>query len=486
MKGATTEVVYLRGAVVTARPYSTTETAYHQEANFLYLSGYDREKAELVVLLNSTEGHCILFVDPPSQSYAVWNGLPLTLAQIKSLYDVDQAMYKTDMVSTIRSLNLTTVFTLPDTSSVTVFPPNSTAQQAFVNITRDTNRLLGALSLSRQVKTEQELSYMKTASLVSVSAHLTLMRAMKPNMYEYQAQALFEATCADCGLQDQSYPPIMGSGPHSAILHYNFNSRLINGSELLLVDAAGEFRGYCSDITRTFPVNGHFTAAQRQIYNIVLAAQTAAISLIKPNVLFRDLELVAATEIVKGLAAAGLLQNGTVTEYLEAGMQGLFMPHGLGHGVGLNVHDGVGVPTLQAGMVVTVEPGIYFIPALLEPAFNSSAGIYLNQELISQYMYPYDEQQAATFGSFSTTHLEPTAFVYLPSRDAHVVRAYEARSQDGPHGIAPLPPSVAGNRVGGVRIEDVLLVNEDGFEYLSQGLPRTAEEVESVMASRPT
>lgn len=97
------------------------------------------------------------------------------------------------------------------------------------------------------------------------------------------------------------------------------------------MDAAGEFRGYCSDITRTFPVSGRFTAAQRQIYNIVLAAQTAAIALIKPGVLFNDLELAAAMELVKGLEVAGLIHNGTLQDYLNAGVQGLFMPHGLGH-----------------------------------------------------------------------------------------------------------------------------------------------------------
>jgi len=302
-------------------------------------------------------------------------------------------------------------------------------------------------------------------------------------LFEYQGQAHFEASCAECGLRQQAYLPIVGSGPHSAILHYNTNQRRGDASDLLLVDAAGEFRGYCSDITRTFPISGKFSNAQRAIYETVFAAQSLAISMLRPTMPFRNLTLAATVEIINGLEKAKLIQNGNLETYLAANIARLFMPHGLVHSVGLDVHDPGDISVLRENMVVTVEPGIYFIPALLVPAFNNSLQArFLNKELILQFLYPPAPEGMMTEfpedeGEIPSGHMAIPPLDYDRLRDEHLLRHFSSENHDWQFEFS----ADDNNRVGGVRIEDVFRITATGYEHLSSGLPRSAAEVEALM-----
>lgn len=200
----------------------------------------------------------------------------------------------------------------------------------------------------RMVKSAGELARIQHAADVSVEAHKAAWRRIAPGLRKYQVAATMSNVYFEAGCERNAYPPIVASGPKSIILHYNENKRRMDGGELLLMDVAGECSMYAADITRTVPVNGKFTARQREIYNAVLAAADAAIAAAKPGVTFAKLNDIARER----LRQAGTAKGGkTLDNYLT---------HFLGHGVGLEVHD----PTdrqspLEAGMVITVEPGVY-------------------------------------------------------------------------------------------------------------------------------
>ena len=257
---------------------------------------------------------------------------------------------------------------------------------------------------ARVIKTEEELECLRIASQVNNEAYKRVIKSWKPGMYEYQAKAIFTEVQISNGLQQDAYNGIYASGPNSAILHYVSNTRQTQDGELLLIDAGFEYQGYAADFSRTFPVNGRFSADQAALYDTVLTAQKQVIEAIKPGVRMEDLHMMSASTMMEGLLDMGIVK-GSLNSIMEANIFALFFPHGLGHFLGLDTHDVGGYPKgmeridrpgifylrarreLEAGMVVTVEPGIYFIPALLEPALkNPSKQMFLNTEKIHQLM----------------------------------------------------------------------------------------------------
>lgn len=205
----------------------------------------------------------------------------------------------------------------------------------------------------RQIKSPGELALIQRSADVSIQAHLGAWRRAASGLFEYQVSATMTNIYFEAGCERSSYPPIVGSGPNATILHYNKNDRRMDSGELLLMDVAGECSMYAADITRTIPINGKFSARQRQIYDIVLGAQRAAIAAVKPGMrLAKDTEN-SLHKIVKDyIDAHGKDRKGEPL--------GKYFTHGLGHHVGLDVHD-PGAPTLplKAGNVITIEPGLY-------------------------------------------------------------------------------------------------------------------------------
>ncbi|MEJ2310088.1 MAG: Xaa-Pro aminopeptidase [Gammaproteobacteria bacterium] len=216
----------------------------------------------------------------------------------------------------------------------------------------------------RLYKSRSEIAVMRKAAKISATAHARLMRNCKPGMHEYQLQADFEHACASKGATRQAYPAIVGGGNNACILHYIENNAELGDGDLVLVDAGCELDCYASDITRTFPVNGRFSEAQRQLYQLVLDAQHAAIAAVRPGNSWNAPHQAAVRTLTRGLVKLGLLK-GKPAQLIKKGAYGKFYMHKTGHWIGMDVHD-VGDykvdgewRMLEPGMVLTVEPGLY-------------------------------------------------------------------------------------------------------------------------------
>jgi Xaa-Pro aminopeptidase len=237
------------------------------------------------------------------------------------------------------------------------------------------------LTAVRRPKDEVELARMRTAEQATRAGHLALAAMIEEGRTERELQIELEAEFFRNGADALAYESIVGGGPHSAVLHFAPTARPLVDGELLLVDAGGEYRGYASDVTRTYPVSCTFRAEQQALYAAVREALEAAIAACKPGAEWRDIHRVAALAIGDGLVELGLLR-GDVESLFERGAITLFFPHGVGHMVGLGIRDAGGVErgreppgpgypklrvdfALQAGYTMTVEPGVYFVPPLL-------------------------------------------------------------------------------------------------------------------------
>jgi Xaa-Pro aminopeptidase len=204
----------------------------------------------------------------------------------------------------------------------------------------------------RKHKDAGEIERIRHATGASIAAHRDAMKAMHPGLYEYQIAALMQYRHMDAGCEREAYSPIVGSGPNSTVLHYGANTRKIEDGDLVVMDVAGEYAMYASDITRTLPANGHYTPRQREIYNIVLGAQQAAMKAVQPG-----------TTVLTGRSPESLYKVAydyinTHGKDLHGQPLGQYFIHGLGHRVGLEVHD-VGAGPVDRGDVFTIEPGIY-------------------------------------------------------------------------------------------------------------------------------
>ncbi|MGH2868448.1 MAG: M24 family metallopeptidase [Solirubrobacteraceae bacterium] len=245
-----------------------------------------------------------------------------------------------------------------------------------------TERLRLALSHVRRPKDRVELERMRIAERATRAAFAAVAPMLVEGVSEREAQIELEAAAFRHGGDAMAYDTIIGSGTNSAVLHFAPSARRFGPGELVLIDAGAEYRGYASDITRTYPVGGTLNSEQRELHSLVRAAELAAIGRCTAGTEWREVHRTAALVIAEGLVAAGLL-CGSADDLVESGATWLFFPHGVGHLVGLGVRDAGGslagrqstpppFPNLRidlplrAGMVVTVEPGIYFVPALLQ------------------------------------------------------------------------------------------------------------------------
>lgn len=243
-------------------------------------------------------------------------------------------------------------------------------------------RLSERIDESRRSKDPSELALMRAAAAASRAGHLLALRTARPGMTERGLQIELEAEFFRHGAGRTAYGSIVGTGSNGAVLHFSPTARQLRDGELVLIDAGAEWEGYASDVTRTFPAGARFEGIHRDLYQLVLTVQQAAISEVRPGVEYRDLHLAASARIAAGLVDLGILR-GEPAGLVERDAHALFFPHGLGHMLGLATHDAGGclkgrAPSdrfglkwlradlpLQPGYVVTIEPGIYFIRALL-------------------------------------------------------------------------------------------------------------------------
>jgi Xaa-Pro aminopeptidase len=219
----------------------------------------------------------------------------------------------------------------------------------------------------RVLKSAEEIDIMQRAADIAAEAHVEAMKAVRPGMKEYQVEALIEQIFRQKGAAAPAYTSIVGAGANATVLHYINNDGELRDGELLLVDAGAEYKGYASDITRTYPISGKFSKAQREIYDLVLEAQMSCVEMVRPGVTHEQLKNHSIEILTAGMVRLGLLK-GEPEELIKEDKYKQFYMHGLGHMLGIDVHD-VGryyfdkeSRALEPGVVMTVEPGLYVAP----------------------------------------------------------------------------------------------------------------------------
>ncbi|GMR53447.1 hypothetical protein PMAYCL1PPCAC_23642 [Pristionchus mayeri] len=421
---------------------------FRQESYFFWAFGV--HESECYAAIDIDSGKSILFAPRLHPDFAIWEGSINGEDWFQQKYAVDEVHFNDankihDVLSGMNASNLLLLKAENTDSGNTLSPANFDGVDKF---SCDEKALYPVMAELRVLKTDEELEVLRYASRVASDAHKAAMKHIKPGMYEYQLESLFRHTSYyHGGCRHLAYTCIAASGCNGSILHYGHanapNAREIKDGDMCLFDMGPEYNCYASDVTTSFPANGKFTDRQKLVYNAVLKANRAVLEAAKPGVRWNDMHELAEKVILSHLKEGGLVV-GDVDEMVKSRLGAVFMPHGLGHLLGLDVHDvggylGDALPrsnlpglkslrttrTLRERMVITIEPGCYFIDTLLDKA--------LADEKLKKFLVPE--------------------------------KINEFRGQ------------------GGVRIEDDVIIWAKGNENMSQ-VPRTVEEIEKFMAAK--
>jgi Xaa-Pro aminopeptidase len=420
---------------------------YRQDSNLLYLTGIDQEETILVLMPGNDTRKEMLFVRDADPRREHWNGHSPTPAEASAASGIQTVMAVSQFEPFIigifskraaaesateygrffqaltdgRARLALLIDPVPDLTS----PPGRAVQFAsrlrdrFIGFTvQDATPILAEL---RQIKTPYEQDVLRKSVEISSEAHRAGMRSARPGKYEYEVEAAIEEVYLHSGAMSWGYPSIVGSGPNATILHYHESSRRMEPGDLLLVDAAANYQGLTGDITRTYPVDGRYSREQRDIYEIVYAAQQAGEQAAKAGGQPRDIQAACDDVLRAGLVRLGLVTNATGTQFK------IWSTHGVTHWIGLDVHDVGTRRPLDAGMAFTIEPGIY----IREAALND-----------------------------------------LPKTPENAAFIEKVRLM------------VAKYKNIGVRIEDSYLLTPAGLERLSKNVPRTIDEIEQFMKGK--
>lgn len=439
-------VIVMQGGEQTQRYCTDTDVVFRQESYFHWLFGVT--EADFFGAIEVDTERSILFIPRLPDEYATWMGQIYPTTHFKQKYNVDEVRYVDEIADVLKDKKPSMLLTLRGQNT----DSKSWCREAcfeglgsFKDIV-DNTILHPVIMECRVIKTPMELDVMRYCNEKSSAAHCEIMRAIKPGMQEFELESIFLHHCYRLGgMRHISYTCICATGHNSATLHYGHagepNTRLINDGDMCLFDMGGEYCCYSSDITCSFPANGKFTEDQKVIYNAVLKANRAVMATVKPGVCWVDMHRLSQRVVLECLKEAAIVK-GDVDDMMKVHLGAVFMPHGMGHFMGIDVHDVGGYPegvvrvdapslnalrtarVLKAGMCLTIEPGVYFIDHLLNTAL-----------------------------------LEPTQSCFI-NRD--VLQRFR--------------------RTGGVRIEDDIIVTETGVELMTN-VPRTVEEIEAWMAS---
>jgi Xaa-Pro aminopeptidase len=350
------------------------EFPFRQDSDFLYLTGFNEPDAVMVLMPGRKHGEYILFCREKDEEQETWHGRRAGQEGAVEIYAADDSFPIDDIDDILPGLlegtdsifNIMGLYPEFDQRLIGWVNHIKAQSRAGVHVPSEFVSLDYVLHDLRLYKSREELKMMREAGSISARAHRQAMRTCKPGLYEFQIAAEFDYEFRKSNAV-HAYSAIVGGGANGCILHYTENSELLNDGDLLLIDAGCEVEGYASDITRTFPVNGKYSAAQRDIYEIVLAAQKAAIRKVKPGNHWNDPHHAAVRVITRGLIELKLLK-GKLSGLIKDQAYRKFYMHRTGHWLGLDVHDvgdykvGDQWRLLEPGMVLTIEPGIY-IPA---------------------------------------------------------------------------------------------------------------------------
>lgn len=346
-----------------------------QNSDFFYLSGFTEDNACLVLIKKQAVLRAELFCYPKIKEQEIWEGIRLGPEAAVDALQMDAAHSHNEFEETLPKLmeDCDAVYAAWGSQKAwdekLIRAIEKVKLKVRTGVTAPTAMLAiePLLHEQRLIKGEAEIAHMSEAAELSAQGHIKAMEAVQPGMKEYQLQTIIEHHCAMAGGRTMAYPSIVGSGDNACILHYTENDQVIEDGDLILIDAGCEMNHYAADITRTFPASGRFSEEQKALYQIVLDAQLAAIDAVKPGNHFNHPHEAALNVITQGLLDLGLL-TGDVDKLIEDEAYKPFYMHKTGHWLGLDVHD-VGQykqdgewRTLQAGMVLTVEPGLYVAP----------------------------------------------------------------------------------------------------------------------------
>ena len=366
--------------------------AYRFDSSFYYLTGF--AEPEAVLVLDATAGKSVLFCRDKDIEREIWNGYRFGPEGAKETFGFDEAYSISEFDERLPDL-------LADRHTLHMGFGRDAAFDARVNVALNALRArfrtgVTAPTVLRDVqavvhnmrlfKDDSEIALMREAGRISAEAHVAAMRAARPGCFEYQLEAEILRTFCTNGARTPSYESIVAGGGNACVLHYVSNQDVLKDGDLVLIDAGCEYQGYAGDITRTFPVNGKFSPAQRAIYDIVLESLETALRLYRPGTSMQEVTGEVVRIMITGLVRLGILKGDVDTLIAENAHRPYFM-HGLSHWLGLDVHDVGAYGTdrsrvLEPGMVLTVEPGLYIAPDADVPEEYRGIGIRIEDDIV--------------------------------------------------------------------------------------------------------
>lgn len=409
---------FLSGEALELYQYCDQTKPLRQNRYFYYLSGCDIPGSHVLYVPETDQ--LTLFLPDIDQEDIMWSGLPVSRSDALLKYSVDDVKFSADLESAVAAV-------AEKVKAVYTTDINKWNEPVAKYLTEKNEAFFEALDECRMIKDSYEIALMRHAAHITDNCHLAVMSAVPIEKNETHIHAEFMYHALRQKSKQQLYDPICCAGPNCSTLHYVRNDDEIDATKRsVLIDAGAEWSCYASDVTRCFPINGDWTKEHLEIYNIVLKMQQETMSMIKPGVHWDDVHMRAHRVMIHEFIQLGIFKNCDEDEIFKLNVSAGFFPHGLGHLLGMDTHDVGGRPNyedpdpklrylrlrreLQAGMVLTDEPGVYFSPFLLKDILkDDKTAQYINKDVLDKYYY-----------------------------------------------------------VGGVRIEDDLLITEDGYENFTK------------------
>lgn len=398
-----------------------TEHIYNPDPNFYYLTGFEEPESICVITPDRKKNKYILFVLPKDERAEIWNGKRVGVKDACEHYGADKAFsikkFNKRIGKYLKNAKKL-YYTLGSNSHVDsqILSHFKQGVRSRIRTGKGIHTLVDPspiLSEMRLIKNDTELERIRQATNITVDGHIAAMAAAQPGMHEYELEGIIDATFRSSGASGTAFPTIVASGGNATTLHYTTNDCEIKDNTLVLIDAGAEYQRYCGDVTRTFPVNGTFTEAQKEVYQIVLDAHYAIIDSIRPGVSIDEPHQKSIELLTDGMLQLGLLK-GKAKKIIKKEAYKQFYMYRIGHMLGLDVHDVNCVrnaegeyKTFEPGMVITIEPGLYIAEG---------------------------------------TKKVPTKYLGI-----------------------------------GIRIEDDILVTEDGYEVLTDAVPKEIDAIEELM-----
>lgn len=339
-----------------------TEHRYRQDSNFYYLTGFKEDNSSLVFLKTKSGIKTVLFVQEKDQFLELWTGKRLGVKEAKKRFSIDEVYSSEDFKKMFKDFIADKKHIYCDLNS-----KDKRVQKILKlsNKLKTNQNIIPLVQKMRLIKSPAEIELIKESISITAKAHKKAIKMKKIGKHEYNLQAKIEYVFKHNAAYSDAYTSIVACGNSANTLHYIENDKPLVEGELILIDAGCEHNYYASDVTRTIPVSGTYTKAQKELYNLVLDTQLKIIAMIKPHVLRSHLQETAAKLLTKGMLKLGILK-GDYKKLLKKEKYKKYYPHGIGHWMGIDVHDPAPykdkkdkeIP-LQKGMVLTIEPGLY-------------------------------------------------------------------------------------------------------------------------------